>query len=909
MAALVVAACVAFWPQVAIASFVNFESQHVHPIALTPDGGRLLVVNTPDARLAVFDVLPSGLLAYAFEASVGLEPVSVAARSTGEAWVVNHVSDSISIVDLNTETVTATMQVGDEPTDVVFAGGRAFVCVSQRDLILILDPTDLAAPPIEVPIFASDPQALAVSPDGQTVYASILEGNNQTTIASLDDVLAHGGLPDPNPPGRPDASLILKRVGGTWVDELGRSYNDTHPYTVVDHDVAVLDATVPVPAPVYYDGLGTINFNLAVHPTSGAVYVTNIDAQNHIRFEPELRGQFIRTRLSIVDPGAPATPDIVDLNPHINYSVSPGPASEVDLSLSTPGAMVFAESGSELFMTALGSGTVAVLDPSGAVQHRIAVDPGPSGLALDDATDRLYVAHRFTNSVTVIDASTRAVVAEYGLFDPSSEVIKNGRQFLYDGRTSGHGDASCASCHIGANLDAIAWDLGDPDGEFQPPPPGQPDPLLTGFHPMKGPMTTQTLRGLAGTEPLHWRGDRADFNAFNPAFVGLLGLADELPAGDMQAFTDFILTVVYPPNPNLNLDRSLPDPPGGPSATRGEFVFDVLGTSGNDPTLACVICHFRPTGTNGRLTNAGRLMAAQDMKVSQLRNMYEKTGFSMEPGTHKRGFGFLHDGSNATLIDFLSGPRFDSHMTEDDKLDLEAFMLAWDTGMAPAVGAQETADAVSPDFVDWLDTMVQQHEVGNAELIVKGRQAELARGWVYDGAGRFRPDRAAEPLVTRASLLGMIGAANPFTFTGVPPGCGVRAGIDRDEDGHLDRDEIDAGSNPADPLSTPDNIAVADLGLEAVPALNAIRAYPNPAPASGAWIAFELGQTGRARVRIFSAVGRLVAEPFNAVAAAGPVVTRWDGRTHNGQRAASGRYYFHVDTGGAAQAGTLMLVR
>ena len=37
------------------ASFVNWESPHVHPLDLTPDGTRLLAVNTADARLEVFD--------------------------------------------------------------------------------------------------------------------------------------------------------------------------------------------------------------------------------------------------------------------------------------------------------------------------------------------------------------------------------------------------------------------------------------------------------------------------------------------------------------------------------------------------------------------------------------------------------------------------------------------------------------------------------------------------------------------------------------------------------------------------------------------------------------------------------------------------------------------------------------
>src|SRR5690606_24610929 len=43
----------------------------------------------------------------------------------------------------------------------------------------------------------------------------------------------------------------------------------------------------------------------------------------------------------------------------------------------------------------------------------------------------------------------------------------------------------------------------------------------------------------------------------------------------------------------------------------------------------------------------------------------------------------------------------------------------------------------------------------------------------------------------------------PLTYTCMPPGSGARAGIDRDEDGYLDRDELDAGSDPADPNSIP----------------------------------------------------------------------------------------------------------
>src|SRR5260370_905397 len=36
--------------------YVNFEGKQTNPLRLSPDGSRLFAVNTPDARLSVFDV-------------------------------------------------------------------------------------------------------------------------------------------------------------------------------------------------------------------------------------------------------------------------------------------------------------------------------------------------------------------------------------------------------------------------------------------------------------------------------------------------------------------------------------------------------------------------------------------------------------------------------------------------------------------------------------------------------------------------------------------------------------------------------------------------------------------------------------------------------------------------------------
>src|SRR5258707_6035537 len=184
-ATLLVAALLLFAPDRAGADYVNFEAPHVHPIALTPSGARLLVVNTPDATLEVFAVELDGSLQPQRTIPVGLEPVTVKARTESEAWVVNYLSDTISIVDLDQGVTVRTISVGDEPTDVVFAAGKAFVAVSQEDAVKAFSLAALDQAPQQIDLFGVRTQALTVSNDGSRVYAVVRDSGNQTTVVNV----------------------------------------------------------------------------------------------------------------------------------------------------------------------------------------------------------------------------------------------------------------------------------------------------------------------------------------------------------------------------------------------------------------------------------------------------------------------------------------------------------------------------------------------------------------------------------------------------------------------------------------------------------------------------------------------------------------------------------------------------
>ena len=102
-------------------SFINFETAPVHPVALAPDGRTLAVCNLPDARVELFDV-STGIPQSTGSVPVGIDPVSVRFRDTNELWIVNHISRSISIVDIAAQRVVATLDTLGGPADVVLAG-------------------------------------------------------------------------------------------------------------------------------------------------------------------------------------------------------------------------------------------------------------------------------------------------------------------------------------------------------------------------------------------------------------------------------------------------------------------------------------------------------------------------------------------------------------------------------------------------------------------------------------------------------------------------------------------------------------------------------------------------------------------------------------------------------------------
>ena len=105
----------------------------------------------------------------------GLDPVSVRFRSNNEIWVVNQISDSVSVIDLNALRIVATLNTLDAPADVVFAGTpeRAFISCAGANTVQVFDPTNRSLAG-SIPIDGQRPKAMAVSPETNTALPVLL---------------------------------------------------------------------------------------------------------------------------------------------------------------------------------------------------------------------------------------------------------------------------------------------------------------------------------------------------------------------------------------------------------------------------------------------------------------------------------------------------------------------------------------------------------------------------------------------------------------------------------------------------------------------------------------------------------------------------------------------------------------
>ncbi|HZN38246.1 MAG TPA: YncE family protein [Planctomycetota bacterium] len=773
-------------------NLVRHQLGHIQPIAVS--GNFLFAPNNAGQRLAKVDLSNNSLV---FEIPTGPGITSLAIHPiTGEVWAVDSVNGCVSVIDPNLPCIMRTIQVGKEPHGIAILddGSRAYVTCSASNWVDVIDcATYLTGRSIPIP--ARAPRGIAIDANGMVWVAPLFSGNNTTAKKTTPNIAPIGVFSS--------QQVITPTSPANPLD---------------DEDLFAIDsATDRLVKNQTRRGLGTILLNVHARPNSTELWIPNTDALNlTIGANNFVNGQVVKNRITIVDTSSPPSslPTVIELD-----AIGAG----------QPAAVAFDATRNRAYVAAFGSDAIIVLDTAASpptyvgIYDVLPLTPpmpvapftparcGPRGLVMSPSGNDLFVFNGIDNSYSRVNlAVTPATVSTHTLgYDPTPHAIKRGIGHLANARHSGSATSSCMSCHVDGHFDMITWNLSgfsDPQGTTNP------DHDIDN----KGPMTTQSLRGLFEAGRLHWRGEQASLKDFNEdGFAGLLkgSLLLDKEFDEVKAAT---FSLVYPANPRAPADRIYTTPS---SHLHGLELFRNHDAVAGQ---ACATCHTLPLGTSNQIQ---LLIASGDPsrggKVAQLRGVGDKLfSWNVTPAfpTFKtvfdgnyavnvsdvvdrtpNGWGLTHAGTVATLSRFVHEFPGSHPVIPDPTLipDVVAFAEAFDTGLAPATTFQRTlVPGIGPgydqrlDFDNTLQFLTGQANAGNCDIVVATQNNNMVYTFAWDHEMHLWQTQFATLAVTDDQLGdNLFDAGMIVTFFGMPLGTGRRFGVDRDFDDLLDLDE------------------------------------------------------------------------------------------------------------------------
>ncbi|MCB9877766.1 MAG: hypothetical protein H6835_09215 [Planctomycetes bacterium] len=800
-------------------NLVRHQLGHISPIAIDQAGGAYLFAPNNAGQRVSITYLPTDTMIGEIFTGPGI--TSLKSRpTTVEGWATDSINGCVSVIDPFTLRIMRTIPVSKEPHGIAFLadGSRAYVTCSADAKVDVIDcATYSVVQSITIPGVA--PRGIAIA--GNTVWvASFYSGNN---TAAKREALSFA---------------IAGPASSQSIVEPGPASGDT---ALPDGDLFAITITASaatdfLDANQTVSGVGTILFNLHAHPTKSELWIPNTDALNRIVGEASFTdGQVVSNRISIVDPTTSAI-TVLDLETLAANAGLPNSAQPVAVEFDTVNDLAF--------VAAFGSDAVLVIDtsatnpsgytlvdrhlltpltppmpPGGSTPAPVPSRCGPRGLVLLPGGDELVVFNGIDNSYSRVDLTASGSTAPTAMtlgFDPTPAAVKRGLGHLANADHSATGTSSCFSCHVDGHFDMLMWDL----SAFTDTAPLGGKPQLEIDN--KGPMATQSLRGLAQAGPLHWRGERAQLTDFNVGgFVGLLKRSAPLTVEEFDEVEAGTNSLVYPSNPRQQPSRVFTST----EAIGLDKFRNQLAVGG----FSCASCHRLPLGTSCELqpllTSGGPAASA---KVAHLRGVGDKLSPSVPVFTSSgytspdfvnrttNGWGLTHAGSIDSLFNFVDQfPGVNgSNPSSDFRTEIAAFAEAFDTGLAPSTAWQQTLQPGPNALVDWTNalnsTVIPQRNAGNCDFVIAGT-VQLSTGyfgfslaWDHQ-VGAWQTGINGVVFSDNDVFQYTLNSGLPVTVFGMPLGTGWRFGVDRDLDGLLNDSEGAYTPFKASDVWTPDS--------------------------------------------------------------------------------------------------------
>ncbi|MGH8249488.1 MAG: galactose oxidase-like domain-containing protein, partial [Steroidobacteraceae bacterium] len=400
-------------------------------------------------------------------------------RATGSdrLWVVNQDNDSVSVFNAATNARIAEIAVGTAPRALTVTTGEIWVTNKHSASISVIASSSLTVTrTISLP-FASQPFGIAASPTGGVVYV-VLEGSGRllkinagsgAIIANINAGLNARHVSVTGDGSRVYVSrFISPPLAGESTANVQTPANTGGEIVVVNGSAMTVLGTVALRHSDKEDfeiqGRGIPNYlgAVAISPDGESAWVPS--KQDNIKrgslrdgtgltFQNSVRAISSRIDLGSNSEDYPARID------HDNAGVA--------------SAIVHDRLGVYLFVALETSREVAVVDAHGGSEiFRIDTGRAPQGLAVSVDGRRLYVGNFMDRTVSVFDISQliEEGIADVPLVATRSTIgterlgaqVLRGKQFFYDAkdpRLARDGYLSCASCHNDGGHDGRVWDL------------------------------------------------------------------------------------------------------------------------------------------------------------------------------------------------------------------------------------------------------------------------------------------------------------------------------------------------------------------------------------------------------------------------------------------------------------------
>jgi len=438
-------------------------------IALADDGAHVAMVNPEDGTLSVFQTSDNSRTA---KVATGTTPAGVViAPDSKTAYVANRGDGTVvrvANIDGGTPAVDATAQVGSEPIGLALSptGKQLFVAEYAESRVSVIDTATMTV----TSSFSVDrPRALAVTNNGDAI-----DSDETLIVASYFGAAVAG-----------QESKDAGRTGHLRLAAL------SDLATAKDVTLGAIDSGFPA---------GGVATNPTVHASpnqlgaiainNGRLFVTSVEAspEGPTRFDnnlfPVIHVADLTSAAEITDGSGTVNlaRKIYDAMPTPSAASPrfvPGELADLDFVPQSNVAYAIGRAGDVMVRVTFGS-TVDV----GSTQNKeidlagnatLGQCQAPTGVVIDQATQRAYVNCWVTRRLGVVDLASQALSAttESAALSTAAadQAVQRGRRFYYTGRgrwsaavangaKGGEGWSSCGSCHPDGLTDNITWSFG-----------------------------------------------------------------------------------------------------------------------------------------------------------------------------------------------------------------------------------------------------------------------------------------------------------------------------------------------------------------------------------------------------------------------------------------------------------------